>query len=163
MNCSETCEERWNGGEKRAGLLLSLASARVGPWLVWPGDAMALTCRADAARQHRAALDLEFYDKLFPSLGVFGATHTVRLLSLQKNSNISFCSSLSVPQTGEEQLISVERWTPCWSFAGNWTSELAGLRPCCSSICNLLPATVSPWPSWGSQPQLRSSSSAVSN
>lgn len=25
-----------------------------------------------------------------------------------------------------------------------------GLRQCCSSICNLFPATVSPWPSWGS-------------
>lgn len=109
------------------------------------------------------ALDSEFYDKLFPSLGVFGATHTVRLLSFQKNSNVSFCSSLSVPQDrGRTPHLSWEvDTTPviCWEL--NFWAGLVSDNAVLPSVISSLP--VSPWPSWGSQPQPCSSISTLSN
>lgn len=156
----------WGAMKQRReeGSLALLASVCSG----WPvvgvaGRCYGLSMQSCCRSPTWVALNSEFYDKLCPlSWSLWRNPHSQTAVISEEFKYLSVPPSVC-PKTGEEHLISVERWTPHWSFAGNWTFELAGFILCCSSICNLLPATASPWPSWGSQPQLRSSISALSS
>lgn len=72
------------------------------------------------------------WQRSFPLLRVFGAAHTARLLSFQKNSNLFFCYPLTVPRA---------TLALCWEL--NFWASLVSVFVLRSVICP--PASVFPF------------------